>query len=447
MNIILTSLNTFSKPYLPEESTSMFRTMIYCLSILSVSLSCPADEKEPVKPEPIQVKATDWPWWRGPERNGIANPDQNPPLKWSATQNILWKSPIQGRGYSSPTVAGNRIFLTSADTENETQFVLCYDRETGKQLWKTVVFTGGLSEKGNKKSTHASSTVACDGTQVYINFINNGAAYTSALTLDGRLIWQTKITDYIIHQGYGSSPAIYQDLVIVSADNKGGGAIAAMNRADGMLVWKIDRPKTPNYPSPIILEVAGKEQLLMTGCDLVTGIAPLTGKKLWEIEGATTECVTSTVTNGEVILTSGGYPKNHMAAVKADGSGEVVWENSNRMYVPSMLIQDNKIYSVTDNGVAVCWDVMTGKELWKGRLGGTFSSSPVLVGDRIYVTNESGETYIFRASPREFELLGENKLGTEVFATPTFCDSRIYMRVSQEGDGKRQEMLYCIGRK
>ncbi|HBL44544.1 MAG TPA: serine/threonine protein kinase, partial [Planctomycetaceae bacterium] len=180
---------------------------------------------------------------------------------------------------------------------------------------------------------------------------------------------------------------------------------------------------------------------------LVTGIAPLTGQKLWEIEGATTECVTSTVTNGELILTSGGYPKNHMSAVKADGSGEVVWENSNRMYVPSMLIQDNNIYSVTDNGVAVCWDVKTGKELWKGRLGGTFSSSPVLVGDRIYVTNEAGETYIFKASPDEFELLGENKLGTEVFATPTFCDSRIYMRVSQEVDGKRQEMLYCIGKK
>ncbi|QDT91785.1 outer membrane protein assembly factor BamB family protein [Gimesia algae] len=425
----------------------MFRALIFCLSILSVSISCPAEEQEPLKPKPIQVEASDWPWWRGPARNGIADSSQNPPLQWSATENILWKSPIQGRGYSSPTVVGNRIFLASADTENETQFVLCYDRETGKQLWKTVVFTGGLSKKGNKKSTHASSTVACDGTKVYINFINNGAAYTSALSLEGRLIWQTKITDYIIHQGYGSSPAIYQDLVIVSADNKGGGAVAALNRATGMVVWKIDRPATANYPSPIILEVAGKEQVLMTGCNLVTGIAPLTGKKLWEIEGATTECVTSTVTNGELILTSGGYPKNHIAAVKADGSGEVVWENSNRMYVPSMLIQDNKIYSVTDNGVAVCWDVKTGKEIWKGRLGGTFSSSPVLVDDRIYVTNEAGETYIFKASPKEFELLGENKLGTEVFATPTFCDSRIYMRVSQEGDGKRQEMLYCIGRK
>ncbi len=425
----------------------MNRFSLVCLLFCFAPIVCVnAGEEKDSSVEPVNVKSTDWPWWRGPQRNGIANANQNPPLKWSETQNILWKSPVPGRGYGSATVVGNRIFLASADTENQTQFVLCYDRATGKQRWKTVLFKGGFSKKGNKKSTHASSTVACDGKRIFINFVNDGAAYTVALTLDGKELWKTKITDYIIHQGFGSSPAIYQGLVIVSADNKGGGAIAGLNRRDGSVVWKIDRPKTPNYPSPIILEVAGKEQVLMTGCDLVTGIEPLTGKTLWKIEGATTECVTSTVTNGELILTSGGYPKNHMSAVKADGSGEVVWENSTRVYVPSMLIKGDYIYSVTDNGVAICWEVKTGKEVWKGRLGGTFSSSPVLVGDRIYVTNEIGETYIFKPTPKKFELLGENKLGTEVFATPTFCESRIYMRATEEVDGKRQEFLYCIGK-
>lgn len=425
----------------------MNRFFLVCLLFCFAPIVCVyAGEEKDSSVEPVNVKSTDWPWWRGPQRNGIANANQNPPLKWSETQNILWKSPVPGRGYGSATVVGNRIFLASADTENQTQFVLCYDRATGKQRWKTVLFKGGFSKKGNKKSTHASSTVACDGKRIFINFVNDGAAYTVALTLDGKELWKTKITDYIIHQGFGSSPAIYQGLVIVSADNKGGGAIAGLNRRDGSVVWKIDRPKTPNYTSPIILEVAGKEQVLMTGCDLVTGIEPLTGKTLWKIEGATTECVTSTVTNGELILTSGGYPKNHMSAVKADGSGEVVWENSTRVYVPSMLIKGDYIYSVTDNGVAICWEVKTGKEVWKGRLGGTFSSSPVLVGDRIYVTNEIGETYIFKTTPKKFELLGENKLGTEVFATPTFCESRIYMRATEEVDGKRQEFLYCIGK-
>lgn len=436
-----------SQVSLPLESKLMCRFFFVCLLIMVCSpFSIVAGDGAKIIVEPVNIQSTDWPWWRGPRRNGIANANQNPPLKWSETKNIVWKAMIPGRGYGSPTVVGDRIYLATADKVQETQSVLCFNRKTGKQLWETLIHKGGFSTKGNKKSTHASSTVACDGKRLFINFINNGAAYTTALSLDGKQLWQTKITDYIVHQGFGSSPAIYQNLVIVSADNKGGGAIAAFKRTDGSVVWKVDRPKTPNYPSPIILNVAGKDQVLMTGCDLVTGIEPLTGKTLWKIEGATTECVTSTVTDGELILTSGGYPKSHMSAVKADGSGEVVWENNIRVYVPSMLIKDGVIYSVRDNGVAICWEVKTGKEIWKARLKGDFSSSPVLVGDRIYVTSETGETFVFKANPKKFELLAENKLGTEVFATPTFCDSYIYMRASEKTDGKRQEVLYCIGK-
>src|SRR5262249_35133518 len=161
------------------------------------------------------------------------------------------------------------------------------------------------------KSSQASSTPACDGQRVFINFLNDGAVYATALTLDGKRIWQTKVADYVLHQGFGSSPAVYQSLVIVSADNKGGtGAIVGLDRATGKEVWRQDRPKTPNYTSPIILKVDGKEQLLFTGCDLVSSFEPLSGKKFWEIKGSTTECVTSTVTDGDLIFTSGGYPKN-----------------------------------------------------------------------------------------------------------------------------------------
>ena len=175
--------------------------------------------------------------------------------------------------------------------------------------------------------------------------------------------------------------------------------------------------------------------------------APLSGEKLWEIAGATTECVTSTVTDGNIILTSGGYPKNHISAVRADGSGEVVWENNVRVYVPSMLIHDGTVYGVSDAGVAMCWEAATGKELWKDRLGGTFSSSPVLVGKHIFVTNEAGETFVFNADPANFELIATSQLGKEVFATPTFCGSRIYMRVAEQQGDHRQEMLHCIGRR
>jgi outer membrane protein assembly factor BamB len=394
----------------------------------------------------IAVASTDWPWWRGPNRNGVADAKQKPPLKWSATENVLWKIPVPGRGHGSPTVVGDQVFLATAEHDSETQSVLCYHRLTGKLLWQTVVHRGGFEKKCNSKSSLASSTVACDGERVFINFLNSGAVWTTALDREGKRLWQTKITDYVIHQGYGSSPAVYRSLVIVSADNKGGGAIAGLERATGKVVWKNERPATPNYASPIILNVAGRDQLLFTGCNLVSSFEPLTGKKLWEIAGSTTECVTSIVTDGQLVFTSGGYPKNHVSAVRADGSGKAVWENGLRVYVPSMLVHDGYLYAVQDAGTAVCWKCDTGKEVWKGRLGGTFSSSPVLVGENIYVTNEAGQTFVFKATPDGLNVIAKNQLGEEVLATPAICGGRIYMRVANHDGGKRQEMLYCVGK-
>jgi outer membrane protein assembly factor BamB len=424
--------------------------LAFALIGVSYSLAAPPRAEEPRKEpeaERITVTATDWPWWRGPNRNGVADAKQKPLLKWSETENVLWKSPLPGRGHGSPTVVGDQVFLAAADPETETQSVLCFSRQTGKQLWQTEVHRGSFEKKGNAKSSLASATAACDGQRVFINFLHAGAVWTTALSRDGKLLWQTKITDFVIHQGFGSSPAVYQSLVIVSADNKGTGLLAGLERASGKIVWKQERPAVPNYASPIILKVAGSEQVLMTGCDLVAGFEPLTGKKLWEIKGSTTECVTSTVTDGQLLFTTGGYPKNHMSAVRADGSGKIVWENNTRVYVPSLLVQDGYLYGVLDNGVAVCWKCDTGKEIWRGRLGGTFSASPVLVGELIFATNEAGKTFLFKATPDGFNLVAENQLGDEVFATPTICGDRIYMRVATHNKGQRQEMLVCLGKK
>ena len=397
--------------------------------------------------EPIQIGKNDWPWWRGPSRDGVAAADQDPPVTWGDEENVLWKVPIPGRGHGSPCVVGDQLFLAIADHDRQVQTIQCFDRRTGEKLWETVVHEGGFDPKGNNKTSLASGTVACDGKRIFINFLHDGAVYASALKRDGKLLWQKKITDFVTHQGFGASPALYESLVIISADNKGTtGAFAALKRADGELVWKHDRPALPNYTSPVILKVAGRDQLLFTGCDLVTSLNPLTGKVLWEIPGATTECVTTTVTDGKRIFTSGGYPKNHLSAVQGDGSGKIVWENGSRVYVPSMLIRDGYLYAILDAGVAMCWNSATGKEQWKQRIGGTFSASPVLVGENIYATNEAGQTFVFKASPKAFEKIAENRLGEDVYATPTICGSRIYMRVAKLTDGKRQEWLYCLGK-
>jgi outer membrane protein assembly factor BamB len=394
--------------------------------------------------EEIVLDSSDWPWWRGPTRDGIAVADQAPPLHWSRSENVLWRSPVPGRGHGSPTVVGNQIFLATADYEKQTQSVICYDRESGRRLWRTNVHRGGFIEGGHKKSNLGSATVASDGHRIFINFLNSGAVYTTALNSAGEQLWQTRISDFSLHQGFGSSPAVYGSLVIVSADNKGGGALAAMDRSSGKILWQQPRPRKANYTSPIILQAAGREQLLLTGCNLVSSFDPETGRRLWEIEGSTTECVTSIVTDGELVFTSGGYPKQHVSAVRADGSGEVVWEKNIRVYVPSMLVHDGHIFLVTDSGIARCWESQSGNELWRGRLGGTFSASPILVGEHIFATNEEGETFIFRANPEKFELVAKNKLGEDVLATPAICDSRIFMRVAQRVNGQRGEFLYCI---
>lgn len=388
--------------------------------------------------------AKDWPWWRGPHRNGHANAEQQPPLEWSEESGIVWKTPVPGRGHGTPTIAGSHVFLAIGDHDRDVQAVACYDRLSGKQLWETIVHHQGLMVK-NEKSSAASSSVAVVGERLFINFLNAGAVTTSALDRQGKLLWQTKISDYIIHQGYGSSPTVYRNLVISVADNKGGGAIAAMDQATGEIVWKRERPKTANYPSPIVLRVAGRDQVVMIGCDHVVSYDPLTGETIWEMEGSTTECVTSTVTDGQHIYSSGGYPTNHLAAIRADGSKSIAWKNDARVYVPSMLFHDGHLFAVMDAGVAICWNSATGEERWKSRLGGTFSASPVLVGDRIYATNESGETFVYRANPEKFELLSKNKMGDEVLASAAICDSHVFMRVARFVDGKRQEELVCLG--
>lgn len=395
----------------------------------------------------IDVSSNDWPWWRGPHRNGTATKGQTLPKEFSATENVVWSTDVPGRGLSSPTVVGSRVFLTTADDATGEQRVLCFDRTTGAELWNRQVHASGGMQK-NSKSSAASSSVSCDGDQLYVAFPNSGGLIATALTLDGEMVWQQKVCNYVVHQGYGASPVLYQGLVIVAADNKGGGRLAALDRRNGKVVWSRERPQKPNYPTPTLLHIDGKDQLILVGCDLVVSYAPLTGETNWSTEGATTECVTSTLTDGQLIFTSGGYPKNHMSAIRADGSAELVWENTSRLYVPSLVVKDGYLYGVLDAGIATCWEAATGKVFWRERLGGTFSSSPVLVNDTIYATNEAGEFFLFKASPDGFEQVAKNKLGEQVLTTPTICGSRIYHRVAHlDKSGNRTEKLYCIGSK
>jgi hypothetical protein len=337
---------------------------------------------------------------------------------------------------------GDRIYLTTATADE--QAVICLDRASGRVLWDAVVHRGQVDAGNHRLSNPAAGSVAWDGERLFVNFPNGKGIQTSALTPAGKLLWQTRVADFVMHQGFGSSPVVHGALVLVSADNRGGGKVLALDRATGKTVWSQDRPKIANYTSPAVLQAAGKSQVVLGGCNLISAFDPNSGRKLWEIEGATEECVTTAVTDGQRVFVSGGYPRNNVTAVEADGSGRIAWQNNTRVYVPSMLVRNGHLYAVLDAGQIVCWRADTGAELWREKVDRDFYGSPVMLGDRVYVTNLRGVTFVVEVSPAGAKVLAQNKVGDEALASPAIAGGRVYLRAAKMTP-ERQDYLWCIG--
>jgi outer membrane protein assembly factor BamB len=388
--------------------------------------------------------ASDWPAWRGPTMDGQAAPGQDLPVKWSETEHVIWRASVRGRGHGSPTVVGDRVYLATADVETEEQLVLCFDRATGKTVWEAVVHHEKLNTKGHRISSQASSDVVSDGSRLFVNFLNDNAVYTTALDLSGKTLWQRRVCDFQMHQGFGSSPVVHESVVLVSADHRGGGKMTGLNKLTGEIVWQQDRPPVANYATAAVINAAGRTQAVLAGCNKVESFDPLTGKKLWSIDGSTEETVVTAVTDGSRIFVGGGFPKAHTMAVEADGSGKIAWENTTRTYVPSMLVKNGHLFAVLDAGRAVCWKAATGEEVWSEKVDREFFGSPVMADSRVYVTSKGGVTSVFEATPEKFTLLAQNPLGDESFSTPAICGNRIYLR-SAKTQPTRQEYLWCVG--
>ncbi len=390
------------------------------------------------------LPASDWPGWRGPRGDGHADASQKVPEKWTESDKVLWRAPIRGRGHSSPTVVGDRIYLTTADVAAQEQIVLCLDRATGREVWSTAVHRGSLDQGNHRLASPAASSVTWDGERLYVNFPNGKGIHTSALDRSGKVLWQRRVSDFVMHQGFGSSPVVHRDIVLVSADHRGGGVIMGLNRRTGDVAWRHERPKIANYTTPALIEAAGRVQAVLGGCNLITSLDPLTGRKLWEVAGATEECVTTAVTDGQRVFVSGGYPKNNTTAVEADGSGKIAWMNGTRVYVPSKLVREGHLYAILDAGQAVCWKSDTGEELWREKVDRDFYGSPVMLGNRIFVTNQRAVTSVLEVSPQGMKVIAQNKLGDESLSSPSICGNRIYLRAAKTGP-ERQEYLWAIG--
>lgn len=398
---------------------------------------------------PVSVmRAGDWAQWRGPNRNNVAEDGQSVPEKWSVSQNVAWKVNVPGRGHSSPIVIGDLIVLTSADEQGQQQGVFGFDRRTGRQVWATVVSKGGFPAKIHQKNTHASATACSDGAQIYATFNHHNKIEAVALDMKGKIVWRQDVGGFLPKQyeyGYAASPTLYNNTLIVSGDCDTIAWIKALDTKTGRIVWQQNRPRKLNWSSPIVARVAGREQLLISGCEQIASYDPASGRPLWSKPCLTMATCGTVVWDADTVYASGGYPKKETVAVKAGGSNDIVWRNGVKCYEQSMLIHEGYIYAVDDGGIAFCWEAKSGREMWKSRLQGPVSASPVLVGDTIYASNERGTTFVFKASPQSFTAVARNQLGTESFATPTVVDNRILLRVASGRGVGRQEVLYAIG--
>ena len=391
----------------------------------------------------------DWRVWRGPTANGHAAPDQSFPTQWDQVNNLKWRSPVPGRGHSSPIIVGNRIYLTTANEETQVQSLLCYDRASGKQRFQVTVNEGGFAAKIHKKNTHASPTAVSDGESIFVVFNNHASAQLTALSLDGDILWQKNAGGFVPETyqfGYAPSPLIYGSTVIVSSEYESNGFLAAFDRKTGNEIWRQKRPPIISYSSPIVAKVAGREQLLLSGCKSVSAFNPENGQPLWTVPGIWTVTCATMVWKDDLVFASGGYPNKGTMAIRADGSEEVVWENNVKCYEQSMLVHGDYLYAVDDGGIAYCFRCSDGEEMWKQRLGGNVSTSPILAGGNIYFTNEAGRTVVFKATPEAFTKVAQNQLGTSSFATPAFCGNQIFARIADTSGAVRQEFLVCIGK-
>lgn len=422
----------------------LFSFVLTC--VVSAGGASAADEKG-IGDFPKLDAKTDWPWWRGPSRNGVAA-ETPVPTKFGDGENMLWKAAVPSRGHSSPTVVGNRIFLTTAYKAEERHVVLAFDRATGKELWQAEVNTGAFPENNHAKNTEATPTIACDGERLFATFYHHDQVAAVALDLDGNILWKKRVAAFRPRKyeyGYAPSPLIYQGTVIIASEYDGESFITALDRKTGKQVWRSKRLPLMSFSSPVVGNVAGKDQLLISGQEFVASYDPHSGKPNWATKGTTFATCGTMVWEGDTVFASGGFPKSETIAIRADGSNTVLWSNNQKLYEQSMLVHDGYLYGLTGNGVLFCWHGETGKEQWKQRLSGPVSASPVLAGGNIYWANEAGTMYVYRPNPQKFELVAENTIGNSAFASPAICGGQIFLRVGDgEGPG-RQEWLYCFG--
>jgi outer membrane protein assembly factor BamB len=415
-----------------------------------------------------------WSYWRGPAADGMAVGDA--PLHWSDTQNVKWKTDIPGRGSSSPVIWGDQIFVTTAvktgqdakpepaatpaggpaakpqlttpGPQAEHKFeVLCLDRKTGKVLWERTAITA-VPHEGYMPAygSFASNSPVTDGKHVFVFFGSRGMY---CYDMQGNLVWKK---DFGIQMkmrmsfGEGMAPVISGDRLILVFDHEGDSFMVVLDKNSGKEIWRANRDEKTNWAAPLVVDYKGQKQIVVNATNKVRSYDFDTGKVIWECAGLGVNTIPQPVRQDDLVFVMSGYIKPNLMAIRLGRTGDltgtdaIVWSQAKgNSYTPSPVIYDNKLYVLTDTGMVSCYNARTGEPYYQQtRLPKTYSfkSSPVGANGKLYLASENEDVVVLRMGEK-FEVLATNTMTDEVFiATPAITGGEIFLR-----SWKR---LYCI---
>ncbi len=422
-----------------------------------------------VGPECAQGKPDSaWPQWRGPAANG-STPHANPPMTWSETNNIRWKIPLPGKGHSSPIVFGEHVYVLAAAPVGEAQspvhdsapgvhdsvpvthrhqyMVVAISRADGRIAWKTVVREEFPHEGGHYTGSQISNSPVSDGELIYAFFGSRGLY---ALDLTGKIVWQKNLGKmHTLHaHGEGTSPVLYKDTLIVNWDHEGDSFLYSFNKRTGEQNWKVARDEPTSWSTPLVVEVDGKPQVIVSATKRIRGYDLASGRQIWECAGLTENVVASPIYTEGMLIAGNSYYQQNMLGIRVSGAkgdvtstDHVVWSlKRNTPYVSSPLLHKGTLYVIRHNqNVLARLDPLTGKPrgdlLRVDGIRDFIFSSPVAADGKIYVTGRDGTTVVLH-DDRENKPLAVNHLSDSFSASPALVDKELYLR--------GESFLYCI---
>jgi outer membrane protein assembly factor BamB len=410
---------------MPSKPTSYFSLLTFYFLLLTFHfLAAPV----------VSAQSTDWPQFRGPTGQGHSI-ETGLPLEWSETRNLVWKTAIRGRGWSSPAIAGGRVWVTTAVGESGAASLraLAYDQASGRELTNVEVFRLSNASLKNSKNSHASPTPIVEGDRVYLHFGGEGTAALDAES--GAILWKARFP-YASQHGAGGSPTLHKDLLIFSGDGHYEAWVVALDKHTGKVRWKTERrkPFDQAYTTPLVITVAGRDQVVSVGAYRASAFDAETGREVWMVryEDGFSNVPRPVFGHGLVYITTGFF-QPAVLAVRPDGAGDVTlthvaWSVSRSApLTPSPLLVGDELYLINDLGVASCVDAKTGKLYWQQRVGGNHSASPILADGRIYFLSEEGVATVI-APGKTFQKLATNELDGATLASIGVSGGAFFIR-------------------